>query len=105
MTNLIVRPEAEAELTAGAAWYEQKRPGLGLEFLLVVDREIERIRREPLSFPRWREDRPYRKCVLPRFPYVIFFSVTDTAIDVLAFAHAKRRAGYWTVRERTRRRR
>jgi toxin ParE1/3/4 len=98
LRDLAVRPEAEAELLAAAQWYEDRRVGLGLEFLLVVDQGLERIRSEPLGFPPWRNDRSYRKCVLPRFPYVIFFSVSDAIIDLLAFAHAKRRPGYWTVR-------
>ena len=101
MTKLFVQKAAEAELVAAAEWYEGKQPGLGLEFLLAVDREFERIRAEPLGFPRWREGRPYRKCVLRRFPYVIFFSLAETAVDVLAVAHAKRRPGYWMGRTST----
>jgi hypothetical protein len=101
LRELVVLREAEEELAAAASWYEGRRVGLGFEFLLVVDRGLERIRRDPASFPRWRDDRPYRKCGLSRFPYLIFFSVADTTISVLAVAHAKRKPGYWTVRDRT----
>ena len=35
--RLIVRPEAEAEMTEAYDWYEDRVPGLGSEFLLCVD--------------------------------------------------------------------
>ena len=35
--RLIVRPEAEAEMTEAFDWYEDRVPGLGSEFLLCVD--------------------------------------------------------------------
>lgn len=35
---LRVLPDAEAELQSAAVWYEQKRRGLGIEFVAVVDR-------------------------------------------------------------------
>jgi hypothetical protein len=47
----------------------------------------------PEQWPIWRSDRPYRKRVLGRFPYVIFHVIE--AIVVLAVAHTKRRPGYW----------
>ncbi len=35
--ELIVRPEAEAELAQAFEWYESRIPGLGLEFIRAVD--------------------------------------------------------------------
>ena len=43
--EVIVRPEARRELADAYHWYEDKRPGLGEEFLLVVDAAIEQIDR------------------------------------------------------------
>ena len=31
--RLIVRPEAEADITNGAVWYENRESGLGLELI------------------------------------------------------------------------
>jgi len=36
--------------------------------------------------------------VLRRFPYTIFFTVTELSVEVTAIAHAKRRPGYWISR-------
>jgi hypothetical protein len=34
--RLIVRPEAEADITNGAVWYESREAGLGLELTSEV---------------------------------------------------------------------
>jgi hypothetical protein len=34
--TLRVLPEAEAELQSAATWYEEKRPGLGIEFVIIA---------------------------------------------------------------------
>jgi toxin ParE1/3/4 len=34
--NLIVRPEAEQDLSEAFRWYEERRKGLGHDFLLQV---------------------------------------------------------------------
>lgn len=37
MLSLIVRPDAEADITDAAVWYETQSPGLGSEFIRSVD--------------------------------------------------------------------
>ena len=49
--ELILRPEAEAELTEAFEWYEARVPGLGLEFIRSVDSLLNSISRNPLSYP------------------------------------------------------
>lgn len=95
MTQLRVSPEAEQELAEAATWYEERCAGLGIELVAMVDPALERIAAAPLSCPLWRPDRPYRKMVLARFPYVIFFRCEDALVVVAAVAHARRRPGYW----------
>lgn len=96
MTRAVrIRAEAEAELSAAAAWYESKLPGLGVDFVAVVEEALERIGRNPEQYAQWRDDRSYRRCVLRRFPYVVFFTAANESILVMAVAHARRRPGYW----------
>ncbi len=45
--ELIIRPEAEAELAETFNWYEARIPGLGSEFLLAVDALLNSIVRNP----------------------------------------------------------
>jgi plasmid stabilization system protein ParE len=96
--SLRVLPEAEEELAQAAEWYESKRVGLGVELVAVVDRAFDEILDAPVSHALWRADRPYRRKVLTRFPYIVFFRATDEAVEIVAVAHAKRRPGYWVGR-------
>jgi hypothetical protein len=38
---------------------------------------------------------PFRRCLVPKFPYSIIFSIEPEFILVVAVAHAKRKPGYW----------
>jgi plasmid stabilization system protein ParE len=93
--RLILRPAAETELADAAAWYEAKRPGLGDQFLDAVDSALSTIADAPTTWPYWKPPQPYRKYVLARFPYVVFFTVDAEAVTIVAIAHGKRRPGYW----------
>ena len=91
-------PEAEAELGAAALWYEAKRRGLGADLIAAIDEALEWISANPLASPIWRPDMTFRRHSVRRFPYVVFLTVSDEGIHVLAVAHGKRRPGYWLDR-------
>jgi toxin ParE1/3/4 len=68
---MLVRPEAEQDLTAARDWYDQKRVGLGDEFLDTVAGAMrERDRDSELPRVYFRN---FRHVLLRRFPYKIFF--------------------------------
>ena len=96
--TLRVLPEAEDELQSAATWYENRRRGLGVEFVAEVDRALQSVLERPESSPVWRPNRPYRKHPLRRFPYVVFFRIDPAIVEIVAVAHAKRRPGYWLDR-------
>ena len=54
--RLIVRPEAEADITDGALWYDSHEPGLGLELISEVQSAIVRALTNPESFTRVRSN-------------------------------------------------
>ncbi len=100
--RVVLLPEAEEELAGAGEWYEERRPGLGVEFVAEVDDALAGIGEQPEAWPIWRPDRPYRKRSLSRFPYVIFYSLSGAdLVEVVAIAHAKRRPGYWMERRRS----
>ena len=84
---LLVRPEAEQDLAAARDRYEQKRPGLGRMFLdevAVAMRELERDpERTHLYF------RNFRRVLLRRFSYKVFYQVFAGRIVVFRVLHAK----------------
>ena len=87
--KVIISPEAEVDLKEAFSWYEDKRTGLGYDFLLQVDAEINFINRNPEIHPI--EYRGTRKHVIKRFPYKIIYLVEEKKIIILAVIHGKRR--------------
>ena len=49
--TLILRQEAERDLVEAHAWYEERVPGLGSNFLAVVEQTLESIQNNPGRFP------------------------------------------------------
>jgi toxin ParE1/3/4 len=96
--NVRLSAGAREELLAAAAWYEDKRAGLGVELMAHIDAALVQIADRPESCSLWRRDRSYRSKVLTRFPYVIVFAVEADVINVIAIAHTRRQPGYWRNR-------
>src|SRR5207302_8271519 len=86
--QIILRPEAESDLSNTYLWYEEIRPGLGTEFLRSVDASLLAAQRYPFSFPRVHKQ--IRRALLRRFPYELFYFVHKRTIIVLACFHFKR---------------
>lgn len=93
--------EAEAEYRAAGRWYEERRNGLGTEFLDAVDtalRQVVRLPRAGVRVPRVPTDLPVRRAPVKRFPYHVIYLETKDTIRVLAIAHDRRRPDYWKGR-------
>lgn len=86
--RVIVRPETEDDLKEAYTWYEDKRIGLGYDFLLQVDAGLNFIARNPTSHPI--EYKGTRKHLVKRFPYKIIYLVENERIIVLAVIHGRR---------------
>jgi plasmid stabilization system protein ParE len=94
--RLIVRPEAEAEMTDAFDWYEDRVPGLGSEFLLCVDAVFNAIQRTPQNYPCVHKTA--RRALSRRFPYEIIFVEDNERVVVLSVFHAKRNPKRWRER-------
>ena len=97
--TLIVRPEAEADLAASKLWYEEQHEGLGAKFLVEVDATFRRIESGPLAFGFVRAK--LRRALLRRFPFGVFYVLTQEHIVVVAVLHAARDPRLWGRRQRT----
>jgi plasmid stabilization system protein ParE len=100
--RLELHSEAQAELRSAALWYDERRPGLGDEFISEISASLDRVRDTPESYPAWpgtRAEGPLiRKATIQRFPYVIAFEEHERHLLVLAIAHSKRRPLSWLTR-------
>jgi hypothetical protein len=48
-----LHPDARAELRSAALWYDQRRIGLGDEFIAEIAAVLDRIGEAAESFPKW----------------------------------------------------
>ena len=86
--RVAIRPEAEDDLKEAFFWYEDKRQGLGYDFLLQVEAGLRFIERNPKVFPP--EYKGTRKYLVKRFPYKIIYLLEEERIIILAVIHIKR---------------
>ncbi len=94
--DIIIRPEAEAEMTESYDWYENRVPGLGSDFLLSVDAIFHAIARTPQRYPVVHKN--IHRALTRRFPFEVFFLEEETRVVVLAVFHAKRNPKNWQER-------
>lgn len=93
-----VEPEAVAELRAAKEWYEERRPGLGIEFVSSFRAMVERIRSTPAAFPLLPGSVDVRRAILEGFPYIAVLLVRGEVVHVLAIAHQRRHPAYLRAR-------
>lgn len=96
MYSLIIKPLAELDATKAVNWYNNKKAGLGEEFLLVLDAVIHAIERNPKQYQIVYKN--IRRVFIQRFPYGIFFVVEENVIYVLAIQHTSRNPKIWKNR-------
>lgn len=82
MWELSFRPEVADDLVAAVAWYDDKRHGLGDDFLSEYLAAITRVHENPLRFAVAANG--LRPCRLKRFAYIIHFHLDGRQIQVVA---------------------
>jgi len=95
--QILVRPEAEAEVQQAFDWYEEQSEGLGLEFLRAIEACLAGVTRNPFAYTVVKVPN-VRRAVVRRFPYALFYLVADEAIVVIAVFNVKRRPIDWLRR-------
>lgn len=92
------RPEAVTDIEAAYDWYEAERAGLGLEFRgALVDAE-HFLTETPETFPVVY--RALRRILLHRFPYSVYFALTQADVEIWGCIHQARHPKTWRARGR-----
>ena len=91
--QLVFRSQAELEIAEAADWYEARERGLGSEFRRTVEACVASIQRNPHMHPKAYGI--YRRASLRRFPYGIFYAVTNAEIVIVSCYHARRDPKGW----------
>src|SRR5207237_5759413 len=89
-------PAVRDEIGDAHDWYEQRRPGLGGDFLDEVQRVLADITANPARFGF--ADADIREGPLTRFPYAVYYRVLADRIRVLAVSHTSRDPSGWQSR-------
>jgi hypothetical protein len=87
---------AKCEVEEAIDDHEERRAGLGQEFVLAFEKTLTEIR----LFPQLgsKMDANWRRRRLKNFPYGVIFRVHEGAILVLAVMHLARKPGYRKAR-------
>jgi hypothetical protein len=88
MWHLKYRPEIEDDVCESATWYDDKRLGLGDEFIADYVAAILRIQDNPLLFAVAQNG--LRPCRLKRFPYIIHFKINGDDLLIVALMRGGR---------------
>jgi len=86
--SLSFRPEVEDDAVSGYVWYEKKATGLGEEFLRVFYAYAGEIPQNPLLYQKVYKD--FRRRLLRRFPYAIYFRIQEQQVEVFGLFHCAR---------------
>ena len=90
------RPEVPEDLREACRWYEDKRAGLGEEFLAEVHATLLRIENNPELYVTSHRD--IRSARLHRFPYLVHYRLLGDTVLVLAVMHGGRDPAKWQNR-------
>ena len=89
--KIVVTRQAQADIAQAAEWYEAKGEGLGDKFLDQVSDALDRIALNPRGYAAVFRD--LRRCVVPRFPYALWFRVQGETL-IVACLHSKRNPSF-----------
>ena len=93
---VVLAPAAEGDIADAFVWYRERNALVADAFRTEVFATIDRIAAAPMA--KAADEDGNRKRVLRRFPYTVYYDVTDRLITILAVAHHRRSPGYWRNR-------
>jgi plasmid stabilization system protein ParE len=94
--KLLLRPAAVDDIRTARGYYADSDPRLDEHLAQDFDRLFARLEAFPRSAPVVVGYEPVRRAVLRRFPYAVFYRLTEPdRIDVLRVIHTARSSDTW----------
>jgi toxin ParE1/3/4 len=93
---LEFHPAVPDDIDNAYQWYEQRRPGLGGDFLDEFERLLALVGANPPLYGRVEGD--IRAGLLARFPYAVYYRALPDRVRVLAVYHTSRHSSGWRLR-------
>ncbi len=95
--ELLIAPEAQRDIEEAYSWYEDRRPGLGEEFLSCVEACVNMICRIPEACMKVHDE--YRRALVRRFPYAVFYEYMEGKIFLYSIFHTSQNPEKWRNRQ------
>ena len=86
--SVHIRSRGEKEIAEAWKWYEKRQPGLGDRLIDEVSRAVHTLEQDADRFPLYY--RNFRRILLVRFPYKIFYMLEGNRAVIFRVLHAKR---------------
>jgi plasmid stabilization system protein ParE len=96
MREIRLLEPADVEFHDARRYYESCQSGLGDEFAAAVEQKLYSIQQNPKSYAAIYAN--VREAIVARFPYAIYFTISDESIDVWAVFHQSRDPAVWQGR-------
>jgi plasmid stabilization system protein ParE len=103
LKSVTILPLAEAELRDATAWYRDRDPRVADRFTAEARKTLELIERFPQIGGRvanLENDASIRQMPIHTFPYQVVFVRLADRLEVVAFAHNRRKPAYFVARLR-----
>ncbi|OKH17495.1 type II toxin-antitoxin system RelE/ParE family toxin [[Limnothrix rosea] IAM M-220] len=84
---IFITSQTEQDLENIYDWYEKRSKGLGSEFIRIIDSNLAQIQRYPEAYLVVLKN--LRRKIIRRFPYALFYLITEKQVTVLACLHLK----------------
>jgi plasmid stabilization system protein ParE len=96
LIEIRVESPAAAELAEATQWHEDQQEGLGSKFVAELEAALERVAQSrELYAPVYRS---FRRALLRRFPYAIYFILEPGVATITAVLHQRQAADRWQTR-------
>jgi toxin ParE1/3/4 len=96
MLQLIVSREAGADIAEAVTWLRDISPNLPVRFGIELERVYSSILEHPRMYPNVYKT--FRRALLRRFPYSVFYVVDASIVLVVAVVHQSRDEDTWKRR-------
>ncbi len=94
--SIELSDEAEGDFDKSFEFYYEDSPKVANTFFKQINLCFESIKQNPKSFPVAHKD--VRKYVVKKFPFVIYYQIIDTVIQIIAIFHTSRNPEIWNER-------
>ncbi len=89
--TLFISVDARQEAMEAYHYYEDRRMGLGDEFLDDLEGHYNKLASNPLAYSFMDNSKVVRDVYLRRFPFIIVFVIINLEVNIISVRHTARK--------------